>query len=177
MPRSHPRARPAFSLVELVIVVVIIGILGAIALPRVTSAGDRARASALQASIAELQKSVDHYSAEHLERSPATEPDGSTSIAGLAIARRLMRRTDDFGVVSAAGVYGPYIRTWPLNPYNDLATIRIDGAAAGANTHGWRYDSASSRIEADHKVTSGVAIVTKPAGGGQPVEAQLPIGP
>jgi hypothetical protein len=56
-------------------------------------------------------------------------------------------------------MFGPYLRAWPENPVNGRRSIRIDGAPAGANTHGWRVDSATGRIESD--VPAGGPPVTR----------------
>lgn len=50
--RASKVRKLAFSLVELVIVVVIIGITAAIAIPRVSAGSEQAKLSALQASLA-----------------------------------------------------------------------------------------------------------------------------
>lgn len=138
-----------FALVELVLVVAIMGIIGAIAIPKFSSAADRAKAAAVAGSVTQLQHSVDLYTAEHADRNPVTEPGGSPTTAGATLVLRLTRYTDDAGNTGASGIFGPYLRTWPTNPYNAKQSIRIDGAAAGANTHGWRIDSATLQIESD----------------------------
>jgi prepilin-type N-terminal cleavage/methylation domain-containing protein len=168
MPAPRTCARRAFSLVELAMVCAIMGVVAAIAAPRMSSAAESSRAVSVKASAAQLQRAVDFYAAEHADRSPATEPDGSPSVAGLAIAQRLMRRTDDLGTVKPTGIFGPYMQLWPVNPYNGLAKMRIDGAPAGANTAGWRFDSATMKVEADHAATGHIGVVTsgtiKPGG-------------
>jgi nitrite reductase/ring-hydroxylating ferredoxin subunit len=40
----------------------------------------------------------------------------------------------------------------PANPFNNLDTVRVGGAAAGANTHGWRFDPASGQFQADDNI-------------------------
>ncbi len=141
--------RSAFSLIELVIVVVIIGIIGAIAIPRMSSSAENAARAAVVADAAVLQRAVDLYQTEH---------GGVLPHVGAGTAKvfyfRLLKTTDYDGTVNESdGIYGPYINGIPINRHNGLATIRQDGAAAGANTHGWRYDSVSGTIEPDH--TSG----------------------
>lgn len=140
------RTRRAFSLVELVIVVVIIGIIGAIAIPRMSSAADNAAKNSVLGSQSALQKAVDLYTAEH---------EGILPHIGAADAKtfyfRLLRKSDLDGTINiASGIYGPYINGIPVNPINGLNTIRRGGAAAGANTHGWRYDTTSGQVEPDH---------------------------
>jgi len=149
-PQSHPspsnhHARSAFSLIELVIVVVIIGIIGTIAIPRMSSSAENAAANAVIADRATLQRAIDLYEIEH---------QGVMIHVGAATTNtyylRLLKKTDLDGTVNDAGIYGPYINTIPTNLHNGLPTVRIDGAPAGANTHGWRYDSTSGTIEPDH---------------------------
>lgn len=144
---SHrgPRTRTAFSLIELVIVTVIIGIIGAIAIPRVGDFVGRAEASALVEDLARVQASIDRYEAEHLGQKVG---DGGVTVG--VIASRLQGKTDRDGTVNASGLYGPYLREVPKNSINKLATMRVDGVAAGANTHGWRYHSTTGLIQSDH---------------------------
>lgn len=43
-----------------------------------------------------------------------------------------------------------YLKQIPVNPFNGLDTVRFDGAAAGANRAGWRYDTKSGQVQADN---------------------------
>ncbi len=148
--RSHPgHPRSAFAPIEVVLVILTTGIVAAIAIPRLGGAADRARDSTMVGSAAQLQRAVELYTAEHADLNPVTEPDGSTTTSGATLVFRLMRFTDDHGNVGAGGPFGPYLRSWPTNLYNNRQSIRIDGAPAGANTHGWRIDSGTLKVEAD----------------------------
>ncbi len=134
-----------FSLLELVIVVVIIGIIGAIAIPRMSSSAENAARNAVIGDQATLQRALDLYEVEH---------EGVMAHVGAAGIEmfyfRLIKKTNLDGTVSDTGIYGPYLNGIPANKINGLATIRQDGAAAGANTHGWRYDTGTGQIEPDH---------------------------
>jgi type II secretory pathway pseudopilin PulG len=134
---------------ELVIVIVLIGVIGAIAIPRMGSAADRSTTTAVAADLSNVQRAIDLYATEHLERGPATDPDGSTNPDPAVFTKRLLSATDDLGNVSPTGLYGPYLRTWPQNLLNKLSSVRIGGAAAGANTDGWRFDPATGAFESD----------------------------
>lgn len=125
--------------------VVIIGIIGAIAVPRMSSSAENAAKNAVVADESVLQRAIDMYATEH---------GGDLPHVGAGTAKvfyqRLFKKTDALGNVSDAGIFGPYINGIPTNKINGLNTIRRDGAAAGANTHGWRYDTVSGTIVADH---------------------------
>ncbi len=141
-----------FTLIELVIVVLIIGTIATIAVPRLMTASGRSQDAAIAADVSALQRAIDVYAAEHVELCPAMQPGGSISTDASAFAQRLLGKTLITGQVSGSGTFGPYLHEIPVNPRNGKATIRIDGAAAGANTHGWRYDSATRAVSPDDQV-------------------------
>lgn len=152
--RTAASAR-AFSMIELVMVIAIIGIIAGVAVPRMSRASVTARENALVSNLSLMQSAIDRYTAEHSGLSPGHSAGHSVDTSGLAFAERLTARTDDGGDADADGVFGPYLRAIPKNPVNGLRTVRIDGAAAGAGTHGWRYDAASQVIQSDHGAGGG----------------------
>lgn len=143
---SITKAPRAFSLIELIIVVVIIGIIGAIAIPRMSSSAENAARAAVVADRSALQLAIDLYETEH----GGVLPHVGTGTAADFYYRLLYKSHDDGTVDKDNGIFGPYINGIPANRYNGIATIRIGGLAAGANTHGWRYDTVSGLIEPDH---------------------------
>jgi prepilin-type N-terminal cleavage/methylation domain-containing protein len=159
----QPRQR-GFSLVEMVMVMMTMGIIAMIAVPRLSRAATDAQASAMVANVRVLQGAIDVYAAEHGNRDPAHDPDGTVMSDGAKFAARLNGNTDDFG--NSGGLFGPYLIRVPRNVANGRATIRVDGAAAGANLAGWRFDSKRKRILPDHldEVTAEAIIVAKVRG-------------
>lgn len=149
MPRSRypARTRPAFSLVEVAIVVIIIGIVAAIAVPRMGGAVVRTRVGSLRADVAALDRAAEMYAAEHSGRCPAHDSAGTLDTSGEALAARLLGATHESG--APGGWLGPYLLRVPPNPFNGRSTVRVDGAPAGAGTHGWCYDSATWSFRAD----------------------------
>jgi prepilin-type N-terminal cleavage/methylation domain-containing protein len=158
----HHAAR-AFSIIELVIVVAILGVISAIAMPRLSRAGDASRESSLIANMAILQSAIDRYTAEHGGLSPGHSAPGSVDPSGAAFRSRLEGVTLDNGTPGAGGIFGPYLRQVPANPLNGLRTVRVGGAAAGAGTHGWRFDPVTESIESDH---IGALVLGGGGGGG-----------
>lgn len=144
------RERRGFSIIELVIVIMILGVISAIAVPRLSRAGESSKENAVIANVAILQSAIDRYTAEHEGLSPGHDAPGVVSTSGADFSSRLVGVTLDNGAPGAGGIFGPYLRQIPSNPYNGLRTVRIGGAAAGAGTHGWRFDPVSIEIRADH---------------------------
>lgn len=138
-PRVTPRQRPeqrAFTLVELVMVVTIIGIVAAIAVPRVTSASKNASAHAMQATLSSVRTAIDCYYAEH-GRYPGyvagtDTPDDAQFVSQLTKYSNAGGTTN--GTVTPEFVYGPYLRTpFPKNPTNNLDTVHVKAAPSDAD--------------------------------------------
>jgi prepilin-type N-terminal cleavage/methylation domain-containing protein len=154
-PLSLFTPRRAFSLIELVIVVVIIGIIAAIAIPRVGSAAQNSQTSSIIGSLKVMSTAVEIYVTEHDGLSPAQNADGSADASEANFAQRLFDKSTATGVITGTDrAFGPYLRVIPKNSLNQLDTVRIDGAAAGAGTHGWRYDTIARMFQADDSASS-----------------------
>ncbi len=128
------KARKGFTLVEILIVVVILGILAAIVIPQFTNASTEAKESSLAADLQTLRSQLELYKIQHGDSLPRTD-----SFANFET---------DMTTQGADG-YGPYMGKIPTNAFNGLNTVRFDGAAAGANTDGWRLDTTTGIILPD----------------------------
>lgn len=136
------KRKSGFTLVEIMIVVIILGVLAAIVIPQYTNASTEVRNSAVSANLQRVRTQLELYKFHHNEQLPATTGELTTDFE-----RRMTTTTDVDG--NAGTDYGPYLQNIPVNPFNDLNTIRIDGAAAGANTEGWRFDTTTGTFQAD----------------------------
>jgi len=126
------KAKSGFTLVEILIVVVILGILAAIVIPQFTEASTEAKTSSLCTDLQTVRSQIELYKVQHNDLLP-----GET--ASVTFVQALTQKTDIAGALSATGAYGPYLQKIPTNQFNDLSTVRLDGADAGANTAGWRF--------------------------------------
>ena len=135
-----------FSLAELLIVVAILGILAAIIIPEMSGASVEARISALETDLRSVRSQMELYKLHHDYQLPAVAGENSADFR-----RRMTTKTNING---DPGVdFGPYLKSLPVNKFNDLGTVRIDGAVAGANTDGWRFDTATGHFQADDSAT------------------------
>ena len=151
--------RKAFTLVEILIVVIILGILAAIVLPRFSNASAIARASMLASNLRIYRTQLVIYRAQHRDVA-AAYPNGdwtATPTEAAFIAQMTMASNPE-GDTAAPGTagydHGPYLREIPPNPVNGKNTVQIiaDGASfpsAGDDSHGWVYKPATLQIRAD----------------------------
>ncbi len=146
MRRSTARSNRAFSLVELVVVVVILGIVSAIAIPRLSRGSEGASESALIGDLAVMRRPIDMYTAEHVgdfPTSPAAFEDQMTIFSNLAGATNVTK--------GGGFIYGPYLRGLPPLPVGVRKgeTAVKPPPADGAAGFGWVYDSVTGAILAN----------------------------
>ena len=131
--RRRRRRRTGFTLVEILIVVIILGILAAIVIPQFAGATEEARRTNVQSVLQTLRGEITLYRAEHRDILPDLTNAGWNP---------LLAPTDIDGNPAAAGkTYGPYMRSMPKNPLNNMSTIGdgTGGAPVGAAV-GYVYD-------------------------------------
>ncbi|MCK4753454.1 MAG: prepilin-type N-terminal cleavage/methylation domain-containing protein [Planctomycetes bacterium] len=140
------REKSGFTLVEILIVVVILGILAAIVIPQFTGASTEAKESSLRSNLQAMRSQIELYKIQHNDDLP-----GSTT--GVDFTAALTSKTNQDGVVDTSGGtdgtfrFGPYMRSLPENPFNDLATVgegitRLLGTEAGDDSTGWYFVTA-----------------------------------
>lgn len=141
------RRNSGFTLVEILIVVIILGILAAVVIPQFTDASTRAKDSTLVSNIQTLQSQFELYKMEHNDIYPWDDPAtaGRDVDGSAAIIARLTSLTDADGTINAAGAFGPYMQDVPHNPYLTNATPVFAGAAA-ADTD-WAITVATGAVD------------------------------
>ncbi|MCK6454918.1 MAG: prepilin-type N-terminal cleavage/methylation domain-containing protein [Phycisphaerae bacterium] len=137
--------RSAFTLVELLIVVIILGILAAIVVPQFSDATSDTQVSSLRTNLATIRGQLELYRLQHNNTYPAVN----------TFSDQMTKKTDVDGTVNQAnGKYGPYLQTVPVNPFNNSSVVTNNAAET---TKGWYFDATSGVFKAnDGGATNGV---------------------
>lgn len=154
-----------FTLVEILIVVIILGILAAIVIPQFTNASQDARKSSLTSQLQTLRSQISLYALQHSDKYPTGLQTAGQIPAATAWAQMIVK-TDQDQTVNTAGLYGPYLQTSPVNGFNtdsthagDVLVVAADktfGTATGGTAAGWVFNNANGKIWATSK--SGTVI-------------------
>lgn len=140
--------KKGYTISEFCIVAVILLIISIVIVPQFGKASVQARSSHVGVVLDDLNQQVKLYARDHNGSMPGMKK--------FDIVKALTCQTDQFGSPYTAEAEsmnlkkcGPYIYQIPSNPFNDKNTIRLNGRAAGANTHGWRFDTLKGVFESD----------------------------
>jgi general secretion pathway protein G len=128
--------KSGFTLVEILIVVVILGILAAIVIPQFTEASTEAKFSSLCTDLQTLRSQIELYKVQHND----TPPTFANFTA------QMTAQTDITGAVGTD--YGPYMQKIALNQFNNLNTLDND-VNIGNDGGGWEYNETTGQINAD----------------------------
>ncbi len=138
------KARSGFTLVEILIVVVILGILAAIVIPQFTDASTEAKTSSLMTDLQTMRSQIELYKIQHNDDLPGS---GSASFI-----EAMTGTTDIHG--TASGSYGPYVQQIPTNQFNDKKDItEANTTPEAAPDTGWFFNTTTGEWragDADH---------------------------
>ena len=147
----------AFTLVEILIVVVILAILTTAVLPHFAKSSTEAKSASVQENIQAMRTAIERYALEHRDVPPGysngnVAGDGS----GESFFKQLTYPTDingNWDISRSLGYpYGPYLNKMPKNPFNDSTLISPVSSTASLETvdvpadTGWLYHGKTMQI-------------------------------
>jgi general secretion pathway protein G len=143
------RSNKGFTLVEILIVVVILGILAAIVIPQFSEASSEARNSSVQSNLQMVRSQVELYKIQHNDFLPGGQ--GTSTLF-----EALTEKTDIYGSMAGTDDYGPYMQAFPTNALNGkggvvgeiVFTATADALPTAVSTHGWEWNSVDGRFYA-----------------------------
>jgi prepilin-type N-terminal cleavage/methylation domain-containing protein len=170
MPKSMPPNNTGLTLIEILIVVILMGIIAAVAVPRLSTSTNEAQVNMLDTNLSTLRNAIEQYAAQHNGRFPGQykETDGTTVVttdaeALAAFTAQLTAYSDRDGKTSASKdvnfPFGPYFRNaLPKNPlpapsntvvadFDELGSITNTGAVSGS---GWKVAVQTGQVIANN---------------------------
>lgn len=137
--------RSAFTLVEILIVVVILAILAAAVIPQFTDSTIDAKNSTALFNLNTFRSQIAIYRAQHGGLNP-------TGLDGAAVALQLTTKTNADGTFTGTPTLGPYLQAIPNNTavvdptkQNLIKVVVVDPTANDA-AFGWIYNKANGNI-------------------------------
>ncbi len=152
-------ATKGFTLVEILIVVIILGILGVMIIPQFSSATESARAAMLMDDLRMMRSQMEVFKAQHRGVPPGF-PDGDTAQAPTeaAVRAHITQSSTSAGATAAVGTdgypYGPYMKEIPANPFNGKSSLLVLPASTPcpntpSDQYGWIYQPSSLTFKSD----------------------------
>jgi general secretion pathway protein G len=155
---AYRTRKSGFTLVEILIVVIILGILAAIVIPQFTNASEDARKNSLTSQLQTVRSQLALASVQHLD---IVSP--KLLLGGAAAWDDLTDKTDNDKLYTADptnGTCGPYLNSPPTNTLNgniDVVVVTsgtepaFGAASGGSATTGWIYFTPTNKIFATTK--------------------------
>ena len=134
--------RSGVLLPEILSLALLLGILASVIIPNISGVGPGSRSSTLARDLRTMRSRIERYKRHHNGELPAAKGENSDSFLC-----RMVRKTNVDGDIGIE--FGPYLQRLPVNPFNGLRAVRIDGASAGTNIAGWRFDPRTGAFQAD----------------------------
>lgn len=148
--------RHGFTLIEMLIVIILLGILAMLIVPQISVTTSDAELNTLQSNLSSMRSAIELYYHQHDFTYPGAHKNDGTALgtaedAATAFFDQLTQYTDENGDCEVSKdsthIYGPYLKgaSLPTNPYNDLNTVLCDIATdditdrTSDNTTGWKF--------------------------------------
>jgi general secretion pathway protein G len=139
--------RSAFTLIEVLIVVIIMAVLAATIIPQFSSSTKDAKDSSLKFNLQTMRSQIERYKFDHNGNPPTLD-----AFADQMTKCTKMDGTDPLAKPDSTH-FGPYLEAVPVNPFNGKNGVTScsgkPAAESSADTNGWLYDATAGRIYAN----------------------------
>ena len=167
MIKRRLKEQAGFTLIEMLIVVILLGILAMLIIPQISVSTGDANLNTLKSNLASMRNAIELYYHQHNSTYPGEidnvtgNPVANAAAAQTSFLAQLTLYSAITGVTQntkdATYKYGPYIKkgVLPMNPYNDLNTILCDivevdiTVAASSGSAGWKFYTLTGRLIAN----------------------------
>jgi general secretion pathway protein G len=159
----HRRQR-GFTLIEIMIVIIILGVLAAIVLPAFSDATHEARESTLKDCLRYMRNEITIFTAQHRDVPPGypggtltASPDSTTFVSQMTSCSDELCNLS--ATPSAIFQFGPYLSSMPANPLNSQVGVwvvtGVTPAPDASQPYGWIYNATTQEIRANLAGTDG----------------------
>jgi type II secretory pathway pseudopilin PulG len=124
------------SYAEVISVAVVLSVAAMSVVPKFTEATQESRTSELIDGLHQMRSQLDLYRVQHENCLPPVNSFENFKTA----------------LTTKVGQYGPYVEEIPVNPFNNLNTVRFNGEPAGVGKAGWRIDTKTGLFQTDDSV-------------------------
>ena len=144
--QTRNKATSGFTLVELMIVIAILGLLAAVAIPQFTSQREEGKTAAMVSSLSILRTSIDSYWSQH---------DGFPGPSSSKFSSQLLKNTNKKGAVGTGANfgYGPYLRNGklPVNPITGTSSFKMVEVmpTIASGNQAWIYNYVTGEIRSN----------------------------
>ena len=136
----HFQDRPGFTLIEMLIVVIVLGILAMIIVPQITVSTEDAKVNTLKTNLSAMRNAIELYYHQHNETYPGMKKTDGTgadvanvAAAAIAFVDQLTKYTEESGITAGDSTtltepLGPYIKGGKLaeNPFDGDNDVKCD---------------------------------------------------
>ncbi len=118
---------------EMISIAVVLSVAAMSVVPKFTEATQESRTCDLIDGLHQMRSQLDLYRVQHENCLPPVDSFENFKTA----------------LIKKVGKYGSYVEKIPVNPFNNLNTVRFDGEPAGADKAGWRIDTKTGLLQSD----------------------------
>lgn len=122
--------RKGFTLIEILIVVIILGILAAIVIPQFTNASNDAKVSSVQTTVQSVQAQLELYKFQ---------------TNSVPLSASFWSTLGTKAIVDGKTV-GPWVSSPAINPFTNSTAVNYVNAAPGTGAGTWAYDSGQNKF-------------------------------